>query len=576
MAHGLLLCARQSGGFGIRGTEMSTPRRFFLYLLSIISLGVLAGGLAQLLTLVFDLIVGTNADIGGRSFSLSQFSMGLAMTVIAGPLWLLFWNSIQKRSAGDIQEIGAVLRKLYLNLIQTVTAIIFFTSASISLTQLFLYGPGYQFPSDSLAAMIISGVVWYFHWRVSEKEGHPSASSRTLRRWYIYILSAFGLIWLSSGIVQFINGGVIALPVWPGTIAGSGFWTTSTQESLAHIIFGGLAWGFHWFRMAKDDAGSTLRQVYFYLLTITGGSVAALVGITITLQRLLTFALSGGMVPDGRYFQFLGWTIPMILVGSAVWFYHQRVAKEESGADPQRRSSAERIHLYILSFIGLGTMSAGLILLFGIILNLISGISGRIIIIGTNWWQSQAGLSLALLIVGAVVWIYYWNRVLKRIASDSGGEVRALSRRIFLYGVIVIAIGTLIADFVNIVYQVLNGILQGNTSVIFRESRWSIQTLLVAAPVLWYHWQVNRADQKRGAEAAAAKKIVTLVMNRASAELIENSLGYHVRKLFTESGVVVNETDLSRVTAEIQSTESKRLLVTEAGGQFYVMPYQEK
>jgi hypothetical protein len=328
--------------------------------------------------------------------------------------------------------------------------------------------------------------------------------------------------------------------------------------------------------MAKDDAASTLRQVYFYLLTITGGAIAGLVGVTITLQRLLTFALRGGTGLESSYFQFLGWTIPLILVGVAVWLYHQRVAKEESVAEPQRRMSAERIHLYILSFIGLGTMSAGLILLFGIILNLISGISGRIIIVGTTWWQGQAGLCLALLIVGITVWIYYWNKVLKRVAAGSSEEFRAVSRRIFVYGVIVITIGTLIADLVNIIYQVLNGILQSNTSVIFRESRWSIQTLIVAAPVLWYHWQVNRADQKRGAEAVAVRKMVTLVMNRASAELVEEKLGYRVHKLFTESGVTISEADLTRLVAEIQVAESKRLLVTEAGGQFYVMPYHEK
>jgi len=555
---------------------MSTPRRFYLYLLSLVSLGVLAGGIGQLLALIFDLIFRTNADIGGRSFSLQQLSLGLAMIVIAGPLWLFFWNSIQKRVSGDVQEIGATLRKLYLNLIQTATAITFLVAGAGTFTRLLSLSTDFGFPSGSLAAMIVAVLVWYFHWRISEKEGHPAPASRTLRRWYIYILSAFGLIWLASGIVQFINAAFIALPIWSGTIAGSGFWTFATKNALADIIFGGLAWWFFWFNMAKNDADSTLRQVYFYLLTITCGSVAAMVGITITLQRLLTIAFSGGTGLNSGYFQFLGWTIPLILVGIAIWFYHQGVAREESVADPQKRASAERINIYILSFVGLGAMSAGLILLFGIILNLISGITGNVIIAGTTWWQSQAGLCLALLIVGIAVWIYYWNKVLKRTASDSAGESRAVSRRIFIYGIIVIGIGTLIADLVNIIYRVLSGILQSNGSMIFRESRWSIQTLLAAAPVLWYHWQVNRADQKRGAEAAAVKKTVTLVMNRASAETIEGKLGYRVKKLFTESNAVINEADVSRIIADVQSMESKRLLVTEAGGQFYVIPYQEK
>ena len=276
----------------------------------------------------------------------------------------------------------------------------------------------------------------------------------------MYILSTYGLVSFATSVAEFINAGVLSSPFFGSSLVEAGFWNGSTQMAVANIVTGGLVWYFHWFRMAKDDFDSVLRQVYFYLLTVSGGAIAALVAATVTVQRLVTFAFGGVTVPLGSYFNFIGWAIPTVLIGTAIWGYHQRLAKEESSRITERRKSAERIHYYLMSFIGWGTMSTGIILLFGLILNLLTGITGQIIVAGTTWWQGQLGLCLALLIVGTPLWLYYWNGVLKRIEAGGIEEWRATSRRIFLYAVVVLSIGTLIADLVNIVYQILNGIVE--------------------------------------------------------------------------------------------------------------------
>ncbi len=192
------------------------------------------------------------------------------------------------------------------------------------------------------------------------------------------------------------------------------------------------------------------------------------------------------------------------------------------------------------------------------------------------------GLCLAMLAVGTPLWLYYWGRVLKRAEGGGVEEWRASSRRIFLYAVVVISIGILIADFVNIVYQVFNGILQGHADTIVRESSWSLQPLVVAAPLLWYHWRTIRVDQRRGAEAIATRRTVMLLTYDRTGALvskIEGRLGYRVQVLHRvgvgEEAVITKE-DLARIAAEIESAPASRVILIAIGGKFVVAPYQEK
>ena len=144
-----------------------------------------------------------------------------------------------------------------------------------------------------------------------------------MRRWYVYILAGFGLVWLAVGLVQLINAAVINLPVWGNTLVRGQFWDNTAQMSIAMILLGGVTWYFHWFRMARGDFDSTLRQVYFYLLTISGGAITALVASTILLFRFFLWVFGGTPISISPHFQFLGWAVPTILVGLAIWGYHR-------------------------------------------------------------------------------------------------------------------------------------------------------------------------------------------------------------------------------------------------------------
>ena len=521
----IILATRSKGtlpsGSGTEG--MTTARHVWLYLITLIALGIFAAGVGQLLALLFDVTIKGSylIQIGGRNFNLQQLSLGLAMTVIGGPLWFFFWRAIQRRVNGNQEEIGAEMRKFSLNLILLVSALTAVVAASNFLKWLMAGVPLAKFSTGGLATAIVAGVIWFYHWRVSEVEGHPSSVAKTLRRWYVYVLAGFGLVWLAVGLVQLINSAVVALPLWGNSLVQGNFWNDTTQMSIARIFFGGFTWYLHWFRMAREDFDSTLRQVYFYLLTISGGAITALVAIIILLDRFFIWVFGGTLstvslrMSPSPPFLFLGWAIPTILVGLAIWGYHLRKVQEEAGRIQEKRQSAQRVYLYLMSFLGLGTLAAGLSILLGILLD-----SGTSLTVTSGWWRNQLAVSLSLLLVGAPLWLYYWNSILKRVQTGGINEWRALSRRIFLYVIIGVSIVFLAADLVNIIYQLLRGILQGNFGTNFlHDSKWSLQTLIVAALLLWYHWRLLRIDQRLGAEAVVARKNVTLLADDRTAEL---------------------------------------------------------
>jgi hypothetical protein len=564
---------------------MSTSRRFFFYLVSTITLGIMGGGIGQLLSLVFDLFIPkpVYGQVGRVAFNQQQFSLGLAMLIIGGVLWLVFWSYIQRRTAKNEAEIGSGIRKLFLNLIIVSAAQTALFTAINFVTWLLAGAAGYGFTSGELAGVLVAGAIWYYHWRVSEKEGQPSPAARTLRRWYIYILSGISLILFFMGPVELLGNIFSSLPVWGRTSISTPLWNEATRRSIAFILMGGLSWFFHWMHMAKGDLDSTLRQVYLYLLGILGSAVTGLVAVSITLYQL--FLLAFGTPPGSADLNLivLSWTVPTIIVAIAFWSYHRRLAEEEAESAQENQLSAQRVHSYLMSFLGLGTMVSGIIFFFGLFIDLIINATNAPVV-SSGWWQRQLSLSLALLLVGTPLWLYYWSKVLKRVAAGGVSEWKSASRRIFLYGVVAIAIIGLAADLVNIIYRALNAILGSiNGSSFWSVTRWSWQTLLPAAAVLGYHWQVLREDYRRGSEPAVMRKQVTVLVGEDAGQIvsgIEARLGYKVKVLYSETRpenlLAITDQELDDIIGQVQASKMSSVMLVASGGKLLVLPYRKK
>ncbi|UCD08482.1 MAG: hypothetical protein JSU79_08995 [Dehalococcoidales bacterium] len=560
---------------------MSTVKRFFLYALAIVNLGIFAGGINMLLTLVLDLLFG---DTGWRSYSQGQLSLGLAMIVIAGTLWFLFWRTVQREVSGDIEETGSVIRKFYLNLILTVTAITGLANLFVTLRWILSGVPMDDFPSGAVSMLIVTGCLWLYHTSVENKEGQPSPAAKTLRRWYTYILVAVGLSWLTNGIVQMLNASSFYLPVWGSRTVQGNLWGNVLSNNISWIVTGAITWGYFWFRVAKDDYQSILRQVYLYLITIAGSTIAGLAALITILYNLLYLAFGDSMVDD-LYFRFLGWTIPTLIVAAAVWFFHRKIVEEEAEQLGVNRFSPRRLYLYLMAFIGLGTLVSGIIFLLNVLLDRLFDLFSTARVFSSGWWSEQLSLSLALLLVGVPLWIYYWRKIIQMVEEVGVTERGARSRRIFLYAILGITIIASVTTLVIIIYQVINGILQGDFGTEFlRNIIWSLSGFLAAVPVLIYHWRILREDQKLGAERLHRRKRVNVIAGEEAEELvdrIEEKLGSRVRRLIykgeVEAGIpVLTDEEIESLVNEIGLAEGESVILDITGGSIRLLPYGEK
>lgn len=560
---------------------LSTVRRVFFYILALVTLGILASGLWDLFSIAFDSIRAgfTLAEVGDIKPRLSQ---GIAMVVIGGPLWFLFWNTMLRLSERDKDEAGSALRAFFLNIVLVVFALFIIVTLPDLLAWMLGGFQADRFNPGGLAMLVVSAMAWFYYWRISEKEGYSTPVAKTVRRWYVYGFSAAGLICLTVGLVQLINAAFITLPIWQGNIVQGSFWNRSTHSIIALLLTGGLYWAFFWFYSARGDAGSTLRQVYFYLLTILGGAIAGLIALAVTFQKVL-FWLMGGGSDIANYFQFLGWSVPTFMVAFCIWFYHLRLAQEESGAEHQYQVSVRRIHYYLMSFLGLGTLIAGLIILLGIPLDWWINALNPGIVIEPGWWNNSLSLGLALLIVSAPIWWLYWGRIMDSTERDGVNERSARSRRIYVYGILGASVIMLAADLVNIVYQLLNGMLAGNLGLeALRNSRWSLQTVFIAIPLLIYHLQIARQDQKLGSEVSTARKNITVIIVDQKSPVIsilEQQLGYKVHAVQYAGEIaggvpVLTDSEIEQLVSQVKASAADKITLVLLEGHLLVLPYK--
>lgn len=567
---------------------MSTIRRAYFYAVSLVTEALWAWGAGILLKLMLDeAIVGQTTLTRSSSYPAQQLALGLSLLVIPGAVWLLHWRTVQRHAAGDAKESGSALRKLYLSAILTASAL---TALMTSITVLrWLLGGAHiqSLPTGSLSAMLVALGIWYYNQQTDAGDAVPSATGKTLHRWYLYVTSSWSLAILSIGIVNLLA----VMFDWAfadAALAQNPFWGDQTQLRVASVLLGALWWAFHWFRLARGDYGSTLRHVYLYLFAIFGGAVTALVSLTIILFNLVKLtanAFHAGSVSN----HYLVWTIPATIVGAAVWSYHWLAAKEESSTFEELRSAAKRVYYYLLSGLGLVELAAGIAFLIGLLLDLLlNALDQSAVMVSTSgWWQGQIALFLALLIVGLAVWSHFWTRV-QLDASTTAGERIVRSRKIYLYTFLCLSVVALVAGLVNILYKLVGAFLGASTYfVALTDMKWGLQIVIVAVPILLYHLDLMRQDMRAGSESRTQVRDVVAVLDQELAESVvpslEAILGYHVRLLALEGASVigpptgtVTEDTLKILAGTISSSPASKLLLLAQDGKLVIYPYEER
>ena len=105
--------------------------------------------------------------------------------------------------------------------------------------------------------------------------------------------------------------------------------------------------------------------------------------------------------------------------------------------------------------------------------------------------------------------------------------------------------------------------------------------MIVALPLLAYHWQISRQDQRRGGESSDVRKIVTILSDSPPSELIERLgnmslslrlLGYMGTQSAARS---FSDEELAMIQAEIKASPGQKVMLVIHQGQYWVLPYKE-
>jgi hypothetical protein len=334
-------------------------RRLYLYLVSLVTLIMLAFGLDQIIDLM--LSEGYNA-LAEIPVLLPQESglwspairNEIATALAGGAAWALHWLYFARH------DYGSALRQVYLYVFAVlggiVTVLISLGIIIFGLLEWLLKVPPvetaemhFQFLPGSLAALSIGLGLWVYHWMVVQREaGFSAQESQAARRSYTYILSALGLAALAVAVFTVVSMFLgIVVSSFTDLIAGRDIWRGPLAIVITLSLLGLPIWAYYWFSAQRQVSVAgvgeqTALSRRIFIFAALGAGVLALLG---SVSTLLFFVL-GDFLDAGLSLETLrDITTPVSVIVAALVFlpyywgvYQQdREAGPEAGAAPVRK-----------------------------------------------------------------------------------------------------------------------------------------------------------------------------------------------------------------------------------------------
>lgn len=504
---------------------MAAIRRVYLYLVSAVSLGMLANGLVSIGGILLTTLTGDS--LGGESLR-RDIAFGIALTLIGFPVWLFhnWWG--RRLFHQDPTEQTSSLRHFYFYLVLFVFAVVGgFALAGLieELLRWMLRVPtAWSEIVDPLPRVLVSAMFWWYHWTSVENDRLASpevGKPATIRRWYVYLLSFWFLIVFLNGLSDVIR------IIWQ-VATGSRFVDVSADVSTgsAAAIAGLLLWRFHWLwstvgPVAADDRRSTLRTVY--LLFVIGISTAVTLFqasqlLFYTLSRLLGVSEPAGR--SGSLLTLLAGPLSLGLTYGVTWYVHQRILRDE-GREEERtphQIGVRRFSHYLVTLVAAGLLSVGV----GGVLWIFGDLLMSAVNVSETWWRERLSLYATMAIVGLPVWLVQWRAV---VPADEAGS---LPRRLYVYIAAMAAVLACLGAGATALYQLLNlllGTQTGRAAAIDLVRAGAV--FLTGLGLGVYHWRALRSDSRI---VAAAPPPVDEGRNSAVL-LLQDSHGHTLRRI---------------------------------------------
>lgn len=490
-----------------------TLRRLYLYVVSAVSLGLLAAGLALLGTTVLLFLFN---DPSGQN-SRTQLAVFTALTAVALPVWAIHFWFARRYALRDPYERASAIRRAYLYwacLASSMGALITIAITAGDLLRPLVDGCGFtgyapltpgdvpiltscpasqNWETTSMAGWVaaVFVLIWAFHFWVAARDGAAvgeEGASATLRRWYMYVALLVGLLVMLSGASSLIQ--VLWLRAVSSPLGNSHF----IGDAAGLLIAGLVVWGFHARTVAqnhiKDDRHSTLRALQ--------GFIALAVSIAIALfgaSQILYYALAravGVDNPGGFGNDLLGGLASpaslLVVYGIAWYLMRRRLARDAQTQEGERQANIRRLYTNLATLVALGAWAIGA---GGLLWTVAEQIEAPIIGVTAGDWKNPVSLWLTLLVVGAAAWLAHWRQ--QPWAIDR----QALPRRLYVWAALLASVLATIGAGVGMLAAVLRQVFSARPTLADSANLdfgHYLGVLIVAAAVGIYHWRVLRAD----------------------------------------------------------------------------------
>jgi len=480
-----------------------TLRRLYLYLVSAVSLGVLAAGLALLGDTVL-LFVFNDPSAQDSRTQLAGFT---AMTAVALPVWAIHFWFARRYAMRNPDERGSAIRRLYVYWACLGGAI--GALAALAITIGFLLRPeldtcpfrgidvacpttpNWLETSQAGWVAIVFLAIWAFHFRTATRDraavGETGASA-TLRRWYMYIALLVGLLVMLAGASSLIQG------LWLNAIKSPLAFNVDAGGAAGALLAGLLVWGFHERTVAQsliaDDRHSTLRALQ--------GFIAVAVSIAIALfgaSQIFYYALARALGvdnPGGAGNDILGALAApasLLVVYGAAWFLvRRRLARDAAAQEADRQAGIRRLYTNLAGLVSLGAWAVGA---GGLLWTVAEQVEAPIIGVAAGDWKNPVSLWATLLVVGAAVWLAHWRP--EPWATDR----QSLSRRLYVWAALLAGVLAGLGAAIGMLAAVLRQAFSAHPALgdaANLDFGHYLAVIVVASGVGFYHWTVLRAD----------------------------------------------------------------------------------
>lgn len=520
---------------GKRGSSSFSIRRLFHYSLLFFSVVITGVGVAGLL--------GRTLDFGKViAESRTDLARNLSFTIVGIPLTYLFARWSNRNLRDDPSEQTSIAWHAYL----TIASITSLAIALFGLHDTLSWAIGNDpYRGSAISQFIIWSGIWILHLRLSSHVGDANLPQYLIGSGIGLSIIAVGLGGLiGNSLEQLINVNQEVLSIER---------TNPIVNSAITLLMGLPVWLIYWYRGALTFTRDFLWHAYVFLAGIAASFITLVVGLSVAIyDTLVWFFGDTGRDSAAQHFFGTASALGAAASGLAIWSYHRSLLAED-----RSRTELRRIYEYIVSGVSLIAASLGILT---IIVAAIESITPSDISAGKEGANSLI-LAVTLLLVGAPIWWFFWNRVEHEVLK-SQEDLASPTRRIFLlmlFGVSgVAAVISLISGIFLIFDDILNSEFGMNT---LRDTRFVIGILLTNAAISGYHWAIYRSEKEVAVEIFQKGRNITLVgpADEHIAQLLKEQIGGHIQLWVSpDSGTPWNLTELVDL---IDGTEGKELLV---------------